>query len=156
NEKNTRASAPGRGPTLRAATNNSAQNRAGTVRMRLMIPLSTRSSVLLGVVILEAMDATGRATPHPTMVAMIEIRNVSRSGLARVADPNSHDGGHHQVPVSPIAQPKSGGRKLGTFTTLRKSRMRAKRLNPTSPAANRVMKMTTAPAPRKGRRAAAP
>jgi hypothetical protein len=82
-----------------------------------------------GAVRIDAMNPTGSATPHPTNEAMIEMRNVSRSGLARVGAPNSHEGGHHQFP-SPIAQPKSGGQKLGTLATLRKSRMRANDAEP--------------------------
>ena len=75
---------------------------------------------------------------------MMAMRNVSMMGLALSADPNSHVGSHHQLPVSPTAQLKSGGQKLGTLPIPPGFLTRPGRVKPTCAPAYAVMKITVA------------
>ncbi len=62
---------------------------------------------------------------------MMAIRKVSIRGLARTADPKSHEAMFHQVPV-PMAHSKSGGHIfLATSLRLVKFSMRPGMVNPT-------------------------
>src|SRR5690606_28634031 len=69
------------------------------------------------------------------------ILKVSTSGFARSGAPNSHDGGHHQVPVSPIAQAKSGGQYPERSMLLRFSMIFGIE-NPTAADAKTVKRIT--------------